>query len=100
MGKPIEVSGSTVVDEVLVLDTDRSITGQDGSGFDSAEAAREANTFPGRLAALLFAGVADLTHVFVSSNQVVAARRGGWDDASVGAASDIVASFFVFYPDA
>jgi len=39
MGKPIEVAASTIVGDVLLLDTDRSITGQDGVGYESAEAA-------------------------------------------------------------
>ena len=100
MGKPIAVSGSTVVDQVLLLDTDRSITGQDGIGFDSPEAAAAAGTFPARLASRLFEGVAGVTHVFVASNQVVVGRRGGWDDAAAGAAAGIVSRFFVFYPQA
>ncbi|MFH1103832.1 MAG: hypothetical protein V1757_02655 [Actinomycetota bacterium] len=99
MGKPIAVSGSTVVGQVLLLDTDRSITGQDGIGFDSPGAAA-AGTFAARLASRLFEGVAGVTHVFVASNQVVVGRRGGWEDAAAGAAAEIVSRFFVFYPQA
>jgi hypothetical protein len=98
MGQPISVLETTVVGDVLMIDTDRSITGQDGSGFASAQEAAEAATFPGDLAARLFADDA-VTNVFVASNQVVVERSGGWDDATTSAAASIVANFFVFYGD-
>jgi hypothetical protein len=99
MGKPIEISGATVVDETLLLDTDRSVTGQDGVGFDSAAAAAADPSFPGRLAARIFEAVDGVTHVFVASNQAAISRSGGWDDGSRSAAEDAVARFFVFYPE-
>ena len=100
MGKPIEISGATVVDDVLLLDTDRSITGQDGVGYDSADAAAEDDSFPGRLASKIFEAIDGVTHVFVASNQTVIGRAGGWDDATRTVASDLVSGFFVFYPEA
>ncbi|OFW67381.1 MAG: hypothetical protein A2Z12_06690 [Actinobacteria bacterium RBG_16_68_21] len=99
MGKPIEVLGSTVVDDVLLLDTDRSLTGQDGVGFDSSEIAAATPTFPGRLASRMFAADTGISHVFIASNQVVVGRRGGWDTAAAGATSAAVSGFFVFYAD-
>ncbi len=99
MGKPIEISGATVVDDTLLLDTDRSITGQDGAAYDSAAAAGDDPSFPGRLAARIFESVSGVTHVFVASNQTVIRRSGGWDDASRSAAADAVSRFFVFYPE-
>ena len=98
MGKPIEISGSTVVGAVLLLDTDRSITGQDGVEFDSAAAADAVDSFPARLASRLFAGVIGVVRVFVASNQVVVGRSEAWDGDAVASASDIVSGFFVFYP--
>jgi len=99
MGKPIEISNATVVDDVLLLDTDRSITGQDGTGYDSPEAAAEDPSFPGQLAARIFETVDGVGHVFVSSNQTVIGRPAGWDDAARSAAEAAVANFFVFYPE-
>jgi len=100
MGKPIAVVGSTVVDEVLMLDTDRSITGQDGAAFDSSEIAATTDTFPGRLASRMFDAVTGATHVYVASNQVVVARSGGWDAAAAESAADTVSRLFVVYPNA
>lgn len=99
MGQPINVLNTTAVGDVLMIDTDRSITGQEGSGFDSAEAAASADSLPGELAARLFADAPATRHVFVASNQVVVDRSGGWSDDSAAAAATIVANFFVFYSD-
>ena len=100
MGKPIEVAASTIVGDVLLLDTDRSITGQDGVGYESAEAAAADEAFPGRLAARIFGVLDRVSHVFIASNQVVVGRSGGWDDNAAATASEIVSGFFVFYTDA
>jgi hypothetical protein len=99
MGKPIEISNATVLDDVLLLDTDRSITGQDGTEYDSADAAAADPSFPGRLAARIFTAIDGVGHVFVASNQTVIGRPGGWDDAARSAAENAVANFFVFYPE-
>jgi hypothetical protein len=99
MGKPIVVSDASVVDGVLVMGTDRSITGQDGIGFDAPPQGGAADTFSGRLATRLFEGVDGLTHVFVASNQVVVERAGGWDEAATDAAREILSRFFVFYAE-
>lgn len=95
MGQPIEVT-STVVDDIAMFDTDRTITGQDGDSFDSALASAAAS-IPGHLAARLFEQVAGIDHVFVASNQVVVRRPHGWDDHVVGSASKTIEDFFLFY---
>lgn len=99
MGQRIEVTAN-VIDDVLLLDTDRSLTGQDGAEYPSRDAAEDDTTFPGRLAGRLFGSDALISSVFVSSNGVVIAREPGWDDNSVMAATRIVSDFFLFYPDA
>ncbi|MDX1690496.1 MAG: hypothetical protein R3290_05700 [Acidimicrobiia bacterium] len=99
MGQPIEVLRTTVVGDVLMIDTDRSITGQDGSAFSSASEAEESEVFPGELAGRLFSSDEGIDHVFVASNQVVVRRPAGWDDGSADEAARIVADFFVFYRD-
>jgi hypothetical protein len=95
MGQPITVLGTTVLGEVVLIDTDRSITGQDGSTYQSPDEATD--DFPGRLAARIFGQIDRVTHVFVASNQVVVGRDGGWDDAALQTASEVVTEFFVFY---
>ena len=99
MGQRIEVSAS-VVEDILLLDTDRTITGQDGTEYPSRETAESDDRFPGRLAARLFQSDGSVDHVFVASNAVVVKRSGGWDDDSVASASDVVSDFFLFYPEA
>ncbi len=97
MGQPIQVA-ATRLDDVVMFDTDRSISGQDGASFASAEEAAETAEFPAQLAARLFAGDSAVNHVFVASNQVVVRKRGGWTDDDVAAASQVIADFFLYYP--
>jgi len=96
MGQRIEVS-STVVGDSVIFDTDRSITGQDGVLYSSADEAAAGDAFPDRLAQRLFATDDAISSVFVASNTVTATRQGGWDEAVVAAASDVVSDFFIFY---
>lgn len=99
MGQPIQVR-ATLMGDVALLDTDRSITGQDGSVYSSLDEAEESDRFPARLAARLFSSDDAIDHVFVASNQVVVRRNGGWDQTPLDAASAVVADFFLYYPDA
>jgi hypothetical protein len=98
MGQPIQVD-ATRLDDVVVFDTDRSITGQDGAGFGSAAEAEASGTLPAELAGRLFAADGSVNHVFVASNQVVVRRSGGWSDGDVDAASRVISDFFLFYPE-
>lgn len=95
MGQPIEVT-SSVVEDIAMFDTDRTITGQDGDSF-TPEQASGATSFPGDLAERLFAEVAGIDHVFVASNQVVVRRPHGWDDHVIAGATKTIADFFLFY---
>ena len=95
MGQPIEVSEPIVAGDVLVLDTNRSISGQDGAGF--ARDDDPIDSAPGVLAARIFERDDSVDHVFVASAQVVARRPGGWDSESIEAVTHVVAGFFVFY---
>lgn len=97
MGQPIEVS-SIVLDEVAVFDCDRTITGQDGAAFVPGEVGDpDAGDFAALLARRLFDADPSLDHLFVASNQVVARRPGGWDEASLEVAGGVIRGFFVFY---
>ncbi len=97
MGQTIEILNTTVLDEVLVVDTDRSLAGQDGEAFGGPPD-EDALSFPARLARRLFDADGGIDHVFVMSNAVSVRRRGGWDDDSVAATASLVAEFFRFYP--
>ena len=99
MGQTIEIKKVTPVDRVLVVDTDRSITGQDGESFTGKQTAAQVDSFPARLAVRLFEADAEVDYVYVMSNTVSIRRRTDWDDASMTAASDVVADFFRVYPD-
>lgn len=85
------------VGDVLIVDADRSITGQDGEIYNGVEAARRGTTFSAALAVRLFEDVAGVDHVYVMSNTVSIRRPSGWDAADVDAASEIVSDFFRFY---
>lgn len=96
MGQSIEVA-STTVGNVVMFDTDRSITGQDGAVFSSREDAAEADDFPSVLAVRIFDADAEIDHVFIASNQVVVRRPGGWDDHVRDSVDEVVSDFFRFY---
>ena len=97
MGQTIEIIKTTAVERVLVIDTDRSIAGQDGVAFNGVEAARRSSTFPGRLAVRIFETDSAVDHVFVMSNTVSVRRIGGWDAESTERISDLVVGFFRYY---
>jgi hypothetical protein len=97
MGQTIEIRNTTQIEHVLVIDTDRSIAGQDGESFIGVEAARQATTFPAALAVRLFESDPAIDHVFVMSNTVSVRRPTGWPDQAVTAVNDVVMEFFRYY---
>jgi hypothetical protein len=99
MGQPIQVE-TTQVGDVVIFDTDRSITGQDGGVYGSHDEALSSDRFPAQLAARLFGADPGINHVFVASNQVVVRRQAEWTASQVDAAAGVVADFFLYYPDA
>ena len=98
MGQTITVE-SRVVGDVAVFDTNRSLTGQDGAGFGSAEEAATGEDLPAELAHRLFAADDVVTHVWVQSNAATVRRTGGWAADALEAAADVISEFFVFYRD-
>lgn len=100
MGQTIEINRTTVIDKILMIDTDRTLAGQDGEAYGGLEAAKRSETFPGRLAVRIFEIDPDIDHVFVMSNQVSLRRFAGWSDAQTATTAEIVAEFFRVYPDA
>lgn len=97
MGQTIEINRTTVIDKILMIDTDRSLAGQDGESFGGIEAARRATTYPGRLAVRIFEADPQIDHVFVMSNQVSLRRFAGWTDDQTAAISGAVSEFFRVY---
>ncbi|CAN5891538.1 hypothetical protein BH23ACT5_BH23ACT5_03650 [soil metagenome] len=98
MGQTIEINQTRRIGDVLVIDTDRSLTGQDGEAY-SPGYTTESASLPARLAERLFAVDGGIDRVHVMSNAVTIRRPGGWTDDTAQAASDTVAEFFVFYRD-
>ena len=98
MGQTIQVE-ATQVGDVAIFDTDRSITGQDGTGYASAEEAAGDRRFPGRLALRLFEADDRVDNVWVASNQVVIRRTEPWNEETAEIASDVIRHFFRHYPD-
>jgi hypothetical protein len=99
MGQTIEIKKVTPIGRVLVVDTDRSLTGQDGESFTGSQTAGQVDTFPARLAVRLFESDSEVDYVHAMSNTVSIRRRTDWDDASMAASSEVVAEFFRVYPD-
>lgn len=99
MGQTIEIKKVTPVDRVLVVDTDRSLSGQDGESFTGQQTAAHVDSFPARLAVRIFESDSEVDYVYVMSNTVSIRRRTDWDEVSMAAASEVVADFFRVYPD-
>lgn len=98
MGQSITVE-SKKLDGFCVFSTDRSISGQDGSAFESVAAAEDDESFPAVLAQRLFAADEGIDHVYVASNDVVVRRSPSWDADQVAAASQVIEDLFRYYPD-
>ena len=97
MGQTIQIRDADVVDDVLLVSTDRSFTGQDGESYGPGDPIGSDAIFPAQLAGRLFESDPSVDHVYVMSNVLSIRRKGGWDDSSVGAAREVVGSFFLFY---
>jgi hypothetical protein len=102
MGQTIQIWDANVVADMLLVSTDRSLTGQDGETYrpsspTNGDPVDPDAIFPAQLAARLFQSDSSVDHVYVMSNVLSIRRQGGWDDASVAATREVVASFFLFY---
>ena len=97
MGQQIEVLSTQTVGDVLLIDTNRSLGGQDGEGFEDREAAGSGDTFPARIAARLMDIDPGINRVFTLSNTLTVRRQGGWSSDDVEKVSESVSSFFLYY---
>jgi len=98
MGQTITVE-ATRIGDVVIYGADRSLSGQDGAGFASLDAALASEGFPAALAGRIFERDSAVANVFVASNQVVVKRKGEWTDAAVTDVADIITTFFRYYDD-
>ena len=98
MGQRIEIDDARVVDDTLIVSTNRSLTGTDGEGFDTVEDTEAVDTFGAQAAAELFGSDDAVARVYVASNVLVISRTGGWDDQSAISAQKVIEEFFLFYP--
>lgn len=96
MGQAIQVQPQ-VIGEVAVFTTDRGMTGQDGSGYESADEAAADASFPGQMASRLFSADDAIDNVWIASNSAVLRRSDGWDDAATTGAAQVIADFFLYY---
>lgn len=96
MGQDVIIKKTVTMGDVLVIDTDRSFTGQDGHAI-TPESARHG--VPGRLADRLFALDEGIDYIYVLQNEVTVRRPGGWDEESAAEVADITGSFLRYYPD-
>ena len=96
MGQDVEIRNTATVGDVLVMDTDRSFTGQDGQSIGPELVGQGV---PLQLAKRLFGLEVGIDHVFVLQNAVTVRRPGGWDEESSRAVTETTHSFLRFYPD-
>lgn len=96
MGQDVEIRNTATVGEVLVIDTDRSFTGQDGQAIGPE---LRGQGVPLELARRLFGLEVGIDHVFVLQNAVTVRRPGGWDAGTADAVTETTHSFLRFYPD-
>ena len=96
MGQRIEVR-PTIVGDTAIFDTDRSITGQDGTSYLAAEDAATDERFPGRLATQLFEADDSVASVWIASNTIVIRRNDDWTDATGASTAETIATFFLYY---
>jgi hypothetical protein len=94
MGQAVVVNQVREAGDVLILDTDRSFTGQDGMVMSPAS---PGHAVPGALAELLFDLGLGIDHVYVLQNTVTVRRPGGWDDEAKAEVTSVVEGFLLFY---
>ncbi|HUO45276.1 MAG TPA: hypothetical protein VM470_00415, partial [Acidimicrobiia bacterium] len=90
MGQTIQISNSIEVDQVLMVSTDRSLSGQDGEAYTGPVSAAAVATFPAQVAVRLFEADSSIDHVYVMSNTFSIRRRGGWSTESKTEALDTI----------
>jgi hypothetical protein len=96
MGQAIVVNQVREAGEILLVDTDRSFTGQDGMVMSPDD---PGSAVPATLAGRLFDLDLGIDHVYVLQNTITVRRPGGWDEAAKEAVVSVVESFLLFYTE-
>ncbi len=96
MGQTVEINHTVRIEDVLLIDTDRSFTGQDGQAI-SPNSPGEA--VPGQLAERLFELDIGIDHVYVLQNVISVRRPGGWDEDTADRVIDVAGSFLRHYDE-
>ena len=96
MGQTVEIRSVAEVGDLLLLDTDRSLTGQDGYEMTPGQ---PGGAVPGRLAERLFGLDTGIDHVFVLQNTITVRRPGGWDESALASVKEETRSFLRFYEE-
>ena len=94
MGQTVVINNVAQMGDLLLVDTDRSFTGQDGVALSRDE---PGEAVPGRLASRLFDLDPAIDHVFILQNTVTIRRPGGWDEPAESAVLGVVEGFLLFY---
>jgi hypothetical protein len=97
MGQRIEIESSRIVDDSVIVTTNRTLTGTDGEGYNSTDQATGSDRFGARLAVNLFESDDDIDRVFVTSNVVIMERADGWTDTATTSATAVISDFFLHY---
>ena len=94
MGQPVAIRESIRMGKVLLVDTDRSFTGQDGQSITTE---RPGHSVPGLLAERLFDLGIGVDHIHVLQNTVSVRRGLDWDAEAESAVLAAVGDFLQFY---
>jgi hypothetical protein len=94
MGQAVVIKNTVTLGDMLLIDTDRSFTGQDGHVVIPDSLGRGV---PARLGQKVFAADESVDYAHVLQNQVSLRRRGGWDEASIARVTGAVEDFLLFY---
>lgn len=96
MGQTVEIRDAVAIGDTLLIDTDRSFTGQDGQEITSEGFG---TGVPGMLATELFALDIGVDYVYVLQNTVSVRRPGGWANDAIDRVKESTTRFLRFYDD-
>ncbi|HEY5891152.1 MAG TPA: hypothetical protein VIW94_10690 [Acidimicrobiia bacterium] len=96
MGQSVEIRDAVDLGDTLLIDTDRSFTGQDGQEITMD---LPGTAVPGLLAADLFELGIGIDYVFVLQNTVSVRRPVGWDPDAIDRVKNATTSFLRYYGD-
>lgn len=97
MGQIIELK-TTKLNKSIILDLNRSVSGQEGMSFRNISDASLADDISGKLAFDLFKKINDIETIFIQSNVITInfSRNIGTETEVI---EDLVKNFFIFYKE-